>query len=148
MSDARDDEQGRAEGQQPPPYGAPQPPYGQPQQPYGQPPYGQPLYGQQSQQPYGQQQPPYGQQPYSQQPQSFGAPPGVSPRLADGSVPLWAPLYNAGPVVAVKRFFTKYADFSGRASRSEYWWVVLATSVDYIVLSIVSATADTMLSTM
>jgi uncharacterized membrane protein YhaH (DUF805 family) len=204
MSDARDDEQGGAEGQQPQPYGqtpygqhagGEQPPSGQPsqppygrqphgqpsqppygQQPYGQQPYGQPSqqpygqqphgqqpYGQQPQQPYGQQphgqqphgqQPPYGQQPqqpYGQQPpygqqqpygqQPYGQPPVASPRLSDGSVPLWAPLYDAGPVAAVKRFFTKYADFTGRASRSEYWWVVLATSVVYIVLSIVSVVA-------
>ena len=174
MSDARDDEQGGAEGQQPQPYGqAPygqqaggeQPPSGQPSQPpygrqphgqpsqppYGQQPYGQQPYGQQSygqQPPYGQQQP-YGQQPYGQQPygqqaygqQPYGQPPVASPRLSDGSVPLWAPLYDAGPVAAVKRFFTKYADFTGRASRSEYWWVVLATSVVYIVLSIVSVVA-------
>jgi uncharacterized membrane protein YhaH (DUF805 family) len=26
---------------------------------------------------------------------------------------------------AVQRLFSKYADFTGRASRSEYWWVVL-----------------------
>lgn len=26
---------------------------------------------------------------------------------------------------AVKQFFTKYATFSGRSSRSDYWWVVL-----------------------
>jgi uncharacterized membrane protein YhaH (DUF805 family) len=164
MSDARDDEQGRAEGQQPPPDGPPQPhgepqqppAYGQPQRPYGQPTYGQqpgygqpeqpdgqPPYGQQSyaQQPYGQQtyaQQPYAQQPYGQQQQPFGVPPGVSPRLADGSVPLWAPLYGAGPVDSVKRFFRKYADFSGRASRSEYWWVVLATVVVWLGLGLLS----------
>ena len=169
MSDARDDEQGRAEGQQPQPYGPPQPhgepqrppaysqpqqppAYSQPQQPpaYSQPqqPYGQqPGYGQQpqpyAQQPYAQQ--PYGQQPYSQQPygqqQPFGAPPGVSPRLADGSVPLWAPLYGAGPIDSVKRFFRKYADFSGRASRSEYWWVALATVVVWFGLGLLSLLA-------
>jgi len=41
------------------------------------------------------------------------------------SVPLDQPLYGASFVEAIKRFFTKYAVFSGRASRSEYWWVVL-----------------------
>jgi uncharacterized membrane protein YhaH (DUF805 family) len=163
MSDARDDEQGRAEGQQPQPSGPPpygqqaggeQPPYGQQlqqnsEQPYGQPqnseqPYGQPQSGQppygQPQQPYGTQ--PYGtspQQPYAQQP--YGAPPGVSPRLADGSVPLWAPLYGAGPLESVGRFFRKYADFSGRASRSEYWWVALATVVVWFGLGLVSLLA-------
>ena len=165
MSDARDDEQGRAEGQQPQPYGQAQPPYGQQpsgQQPYGQQPSGQPPYGQaqSGQPPYGQPQEPYGAQPYAQQrfaqqsygqqphaqqsygqQQPFGAPPGVSPRLADGSVPLWAPLYGAGPIDSVKRFFRKYADFSGRASRSEYWWVALATVVVWFGLGLLSLLA-------
>jgi uncharacterized membrane protein YhaH (DUF805 family) len=35
------------------------------------------------------------------------------------------PLYGATFDAAVRRFFRKYATFSGRASRSEYWWVVL-----------------------
>jgi uncharacterized membrane protein YhaH (DUF805 family) len=199
MTDARDDDQRRAEEQPPqappaPPavYGQPQqygqPPYGQQPQQYGQPPYGQqpqqygqpqqhgqPPYGQQPQQygqpqqhgqpPYGQQPQQYGQPPYGQQPQQYGQPPygqqsqqhgqppygqpqqpwsqgpGVSPRLADGSVPLWAPLYGAGLVESVKRFFRKYADFTGRASRSEYWWVALATAVVWLVLGVLSGLA-------
>jgi uncharacterized membrane protein YhaH (DUF805 family) len=32
-------------------------------------------------------------------------------------------------VEAIKSFFAKYADFSGRARRSEYWWVVLARAI-------------------
>ncbi len=35
------------------------------------------------------------------------------------------PLYGATLPQAVGRFFKKYATFSGRASRSEYWWVYL-----------------------
>ncbi|MDZ4046600.1 MAG: DUF805 domain-containing protein [Rhodoglobus sp.] len=35
------------------------------------------------------------------------------------------PLYGATFGQAVKRFFAKYATFSGRASRSEFWWVAL-----------------------
>ena len=110
------------------PYGSPMPPpMNYPQQPtgYQQPGYAQPAPGQPS---YGQ--PSYGQPPYGQPPQ--GSAPGQG-----GAVPLWAPLYGAGPVVAVKRFFLKYADFTGRASRSEYWWVVLANTVVWFVLSIV-----------
>jgi uncharacterized membrane protein YhaH (DUF805 family) len=42
-----------------------------------------------------------------------------------GPVPLDKPLYGAGPIQAVSRFFRKYATFSGRASRSEFWWVYL-----------------------
>ena len=124
-------------GQQPP-YGQPTPPpYGQqpsghpqPQPGYGQPLYGPPSYGQPS---FGQ--PSYAQPSYAQP--SYGQPPQGSPFAPGGPVPLWAPLYGAGPVVAVKRFFLKYADFTGRASRSEYWWVVLANTVVWFVLSIV-----------
>jgi uncharacterized membrane protein YhaH (DUF805 family) len=35
---------------------------------------------------------------------------------------------------AVKTCFSKYVDFSGRASRSEYWWFVLA----YVIVAIVA----------
>lgn len=39
------------------------------------------------------------------------------------------PLRGASFGAAVKRYFTKYATFSGRASRSEYWWVALLNGV-------------------
>ena len=39
-----------------------------------------------------------------------------------GEPPLWAPFFGADGVQAVRRFFKKYATFTGRASRSEYWW--------------------------
>jgi len=32
------------------------------------------------------------------------------------------PFYSASPRVALKRFFKGYAQFRGRASKSEYWW--------------------------
>jgi len=48
-----------------------------------------------------------------------------------GALPLAQPYYGAPIGEAVKRFFTKYAVFTGRASRSEYWWWAL---VNYIVL--------------
>jgi uncharacterized membrane protein YhaH (DUF805 family) len=170
MTDARDDEPRGAEGQQPqggqaspggqqpdgqPPYGEQQQPYGQPQygeqqpphgqQPYGaQPSDGQSPYGEQpphAQQQYGEQPQPYGQQPHGEPPQPYGQQPAASPRLADGSVPLWAPLYDAGLVQSVKRFILKYADFSGRASRSEYWWLALATAVVYLGLGLLGTLA-------
>jgi uncharacterized membrane protein YhaH (DUF805 family) len=47
------------------------------------------------------------------------------------------PAYGVGPVLAVKRFFQNYAKFTGRASRSEYWWVALAAFVVYTILFIV-----------
>ena len=38
------------------------------------------------------------------------------------AVPLSAPLYDASFGQAISRFFKKYATFSCRASRSEFWW--------------------------
>ncbi|MGO1538017.1 MAG: DUF805 domain-containing protein [Leucobacter sp.] len=130
----------------PPQYGAPQygtPQYGAPQQGAGQPygagqqQYGAPQYN--AQQPYGA--PQYNaQQPYGA-PQ-YGAPqqgyvpqyPAASSAYAGPGGPfdgathpddLNRPLYGASFAQAVKRFFKNYAKFSGRASRSEYWWIVL-----------------------
>lgn len=56
-----------------------------------------------------------------------------------GPVPLAAPLYGASLREAVSRFFKKYATFSGRASRSEYWWWALVSGVVSIVLNIIMA---------
>ena len=42
-----------------------------------------------------------------------------------GSVPLDQPLYGATFGQAISRFWRKYATFTGRASRSEYWWAML-----------------------
>lgn len=39
--------------------------------------------------------------------------------------PLDQPWYGIDFLNATKRFFTKYATFSGRASRGEYWWAQL-----------------------
>jgi len=44
------------------------------------------------------------------------------------------PLYGASMGQAVSRFFRNYAAFSGRASRSEYWWAVLFFAIVYAVL--------------
>jgi uncharacterized membrane protein YhaH (DUF805 family) len=48
---------------------------------------------------------------------------------------------------AIKRFYLKYATFSGRASRSEYWWVQLFNGLVVIACYILmfalgAATAD------
>ena len=104
----------------------------------------QPGYGQAGQQPYGQpqgQEPGYGQQPYGQQPgyaqpyadpyPQYGKPIPVGP---DGAPPLWAPWYGIGFLDAFTRFFKKYARFDGRASRSEFWYWILANAIVTLVL--------------
>ncbi|GAA4676652.1 DUF805 domain-containing protein [Frondihabitans cladoniiphilus] len=44
-------------------------------------------------------------------------------------VPLDRPLLGASLGQAVSRFWRKYATFSGRASRSEYWWWYLVAVI-------------------
>jgi uncharacterized membrane protein YhaH (DUF805 family) len=51
------------------------------------------------------------------------APPGLS------EPPLAWPFYGASFGIAVRRFWKKYATFSGRASRSEFWWAYLGTAI-------------------
>lgn len=46
------------------------------------------------------------------------------------------PLYGATFGQAVSRFFKKYAKFSGRASRSEYFWVYLFANLLYVIPSL------------
>ncbi|MDR2566622.1 MAG: DUF805 domain-containing protein [Bifidobacteriaceae bacterium] len=56
------------------------------------------------------------------------------PASAGAPVPLDQPYYGASMGVAIVRFFKKYATFSGRASRSEYWWWFLfATIVGFVI---------------
>ena len=69
---------------------------------------------------------PAGQAPYGA-PQQFGAP-ALSPDIA--------PLPGAGFGEAVKRFFQRYAQFRGYASRSEYWWPWLLNAIISFVLSL------------
>lgn len=104
-------------------------PYGQPQS--GQPQSGQAPYGQ----PYGQ--PQYGQAPYGQ-PQ-YGQPQYIAPPPRGASSPddLTLPLYGATFRQATKRFFKQYANFSGRASLSEYWWSTLFTTLLILVPTLV-----------
>lgn len=42
---------------------------------------------------------------------------------------------NINMIDAVKLFFKNYFNFTGRASRSEYWWFILAFAIVYIVIS-------------
>lgn len=48
-------------------------------------------------------------------------------------VPLWAPDYAATFPTAIRRFWRKYATFSGRASHREYWWTYLFLAIPYLV---------------
>src|SRR4029453_2251179 len=77
----------------------------------------------------------YQQQP--QQTQPYGA--------QTGEPPLWAPYYGAPIGAAVKRFFKKYTVFTGRASRSEYWWWTLVSVVVSTVFNLI-ATVGTSVS--
>ena len=43
------------------------------------------------------------------------------------------PLYGASPLDACARFFFKYGQFSGRASRSEYWYASMWLSIYLVV---------------
>lgn len=56
--------------------------------------------------------------------------------MTDTSTELSAPLYGASFGQAINRFFKKYGTFSGRASRSEYWWVVLALVIFHSVFAV------------
>ncbi|MCB5274250.1 Inner membrane protein YhaI [Arthrobacter sp. SO5] len=67
--------------------------------------------------------------------------PAFSP--ATGETPLWAPLYGASFQQAVQRFFKKYTTFSGRASRSEYWWWALVSFAVSIVINVLTSTGMT-----
>ncbi|HEY8702131.1 MAG TPA: DUF805 domain-containing protein [Arthrobacter sp.] len=71
---------------------------------------------------------------YPQYPQPQQAP---QQSWQGGEPPLWAPYYGAPFPAAVRRFFKKYAAFSGRASRSEYWWWALASVGLSIILNII-----------
>lgn len=47
------------------------------------------------------------------------------------------PYYRCSPLEAIKRLFSKYLRFSGRSSRSEYWWAdLLIAAVDLALLFI------------
>lgn len=124
------------------PYGQPasQPVYGQAagQSPYGQPTQAAPQYGQPS---YGQpapDMPQYTQPAYGQgQPLPQGVPAYAGAQFPGGTPTLDQPWYGIGFVPAVKRFFLKYATFSGRASKGEFWWVMLFFVLVNIAMAIV-----------
>lgn len=61
--------------------------------------------------------------------------PPMTEAAMEAQLRLFRPLYGATFGAAVKRFFTKYATFAGRASRSEYWWVALFNVLVALVAS-------------
>jgi uncharacterized membrane protein YhaH (DUF805 family) len=46
---------------------------------------------------------------------------------------------NMSPVDWAMRPLRKYADFSGRAPRPEYWWFFLAVIIAYVIVSIIES---------
>ncbi len=107
-----------------------QPGYGAPaQQPYGQPGYGRRQYGQE-QYDYGQQ---YGQQQYD-----YGQQGGPAPYGGGFGGPSPYAATSMGFPDAVRSVLTRYADFSGRARRAEYWWFFLFA----VLVALVAAVLD------
>lgn len=72
-------------------------------------------------------------EPYPSSPYGEPTPP---PPVGDPAV---APLRGATFGQAVQRFFQKYAQFRGRASRSEFWWWYLASVIIEIVFRALGA---------
>jgi uncharacterized membrane protein YhaH (DUF805 family) len=68
----------------------------------------------------------------------------AAPTAAAPLAPLDAPLYGATMPQAFSRFWKKYATFTGRASRSEYWWFALANALIVIVLAVVGGIIGSM----
>lgn len=64
----------------------------------------------------------------------------MSPRTAEP--PLSLPDYGAPPAAAVRRFFAKYATFRGRASRAEYWWIILAGTIVSVLLRLLDGSGS------
>ncbi len=130
-------------------------PAAQPPQPtYGQPPYTQPTYGQPTQDPYGQPtyspEPTYGQAPYTQPGYAQQQPPAYGQAYqapAYGMAPYSAAVdSNPRPSVAmpqaIKLWLKNWKNFTGRASRSEFWWaylgIILAEMAVGIVLVVIA----------
>jgi len=84
--------------------------------------------------PYGNQ-PPYGT-PNPHPPNQ--APYGGGPRQVGGATPAppLATPHGGGAGEAIKRFFQRYAQFRGYASRSEFWWPWLVNFLIGLILSI------------
>ncbi|MFV0435580.1 MAG: DUF805 domain-containing protein [Leucobacter sp.] len=77
-----------------------------------------------------QQPPQYAAPAYGAAP-AYSAEPGPGEPFDGASNPddLSRPLYGASFGQAVRRFFKNYVNFTGRASRSEFWWTALFTFI-------------------
>ena len=53
-----------------------------------------------------------------------------------------APLHDATFVEAFTRYWRRYATFSGRASRSEYWWMALVGLTVAVVTTMIDVIAN------
>lgn len=83
------------------------------------------------------------------------APPASSSALGDSAMPVNvvggmsgfdAPSTGVSMITAVKLFYKKYARFAGRASKSEYWWMMLFMGIASMVLSIVPLVGPVLLA--
>jgi len=72
-------------------------------------------------------------QPYAAPPMQYGAGPYAAGPFG-ASDPESLPLQNATLFQSVGRFFRKYATFSGRASRAEFWFVQLFMMTAFFAL--------------
>ena len=52
------------------------------------------------------------------------------------------PAPQVGIIEATKLFFTKYADFSSRSRRSEYWWAMLSLTVINMIIGGLAGSID------
>ncbi|MDR0284940.1 MAG: DUF805 domain-containing protein [Propionibacteriaceae bacterium] len=83
------------------------------------------------------------QPPYPSYGQSYGGQPPYAAVPSATDPGLDKPWYGITFGPAVTRFFKKYATFTGRASRGEYWWWYLAYGIFALVLGVLTATAGT-----
>lgn len=89
--------------------------------------------GQATPQQYGQAGGPYAQQQYGNQQQPvYGGQSAAAPGPLD-------PGTNLGFMAAIKTVFRKYATFTGRAGRPEFWWWFVFVAVIAVVLSTLAA---------
>lgn len=79
-------------------------------------------------------------------PQAYGQLPQGVPQYVSapylGAPALEQPWYGIAFGQAIARFYRKYAVFTGRASRGEFWWSVLYVTLVSIILSVVITLLD------